>query len=193
MKGFLRRTREARRQRRWDKERQDAERARMSAGAVELLVELRAMADYDPVLPLALAAHMRKDLWHDPSWLLAAISMTDQAQKLRILGHRVRVGAGWDTDEATIDSTQAHSVRVVHAARQLWVSAEWLSAVDGHHWWGHLSAGRFRPDGTYGPTETDRHGLAPVDAEGLARSVPELLAQLGQRPDPLAKPAGAAE
>ena len=185
MSNFFRRARQARRTRRWAKESQDAETLRLSVGAVELMVELRQMADYDRALPPALANHMREDLWNDPKWLLEAIAMTDQSQKLRILGHRLRIGAGWDTDEATIDSTQAQSVRVLHAARQLWIAADGLHTVDGQHWWGNLRAGRFRPDGTYGPTAADR-GSSPIDADGLARSVPELLARLGE-------PASAAE
>jgi hypothetical protein len=178
---FIRRARDARRTRRWAKERQDAEKLRMSVGAVELMVELRKMADYDPGVPPALAAHMRKDLWNSTQWLFKAIAMTDQPQKLRILGHRLRIGAGWTTDEAAIDSTEADAVRVLHAARQVWIAADGLHTVDGQHWWGRLHGGRFAPNGTYGSTGADLK-LSQISGESLAVSVPGLLAQLGEQP-----------
>ena len=179
MRNIVRRYRQACRTRRWAKEREDAASLRLAMGAVELLVELRQMADYDRALPPALANHMRKDLWDDSTWITEALAMTGDTQKLRILGHRMRVGAGWSTDEATIDSTQPNTVRVLNAGRQVWISAEGLRTVDGQHWWGNLLAGRFRPDGTYGPAGADR-GPSPIDADGLGRSMPELLAQLGE-------------
>jgi hypothetical protein len=175
----LRRYLEGRRARRRVQQSQDAEMLRISQGAVEILVEVRQMADYDPALPQALVEHMRQDLWNDPKWMFAAIEMLNEDQKYRVLGQRIRIASGWTTDEATIDSTEPHTVRAVHAARQVWIAAHQLHTVDGRHWWGDLTAGGFLEDGTYAPAQAT-YGPAPIDAEGLARSVPELLAGLGE-------------
>jgi hypothetical protein len=165
----LRRYLEARRTRRRAKERADADLMQLSL--------VRKMADYDAMLPPALAAHMRQDFWNDTSWLFAAIAMLDEPQKTRILGHRIRIAAGWSVDEATIDSTEPGTVRAVHAARQVWIAAGPLYTVAGKDWWGGLTVGGFLPDGSYGPAQADR-GPSQIEAEALARSVPELLARL---------------
>ena len=57
------------------------------------------------------------------------------------------------------------------------IAAHQLYTVGGRHWWGDLTGGGFRPDGSYGPALASR-GPSPIEAEGLARSVPELLARL---------------
>ena len=178
---------DARRERRRAQQSEDAQMLRISQGAVEILVEVGQMAGYDAALPQALVEHMRRDLWNDPKWMFTAIDMLNDGQKYRVLGQRIRIATGWTMDEATIDSTEPDAVRVVHASRQVWIAAHQLHTVDGHHWWGDLTAGHFLAGGTYGPAQTT-YGPAPIEAEGLARSVPKLLAGLGEQPDPATGP-----